>query len=132
MPDQPGAPVASCAACGKAWLKSDHAIRPAALGRWICTDQDACAERQLRFPIITDSRDNPVPVIAARAALEALLWPVAGMAYVDRILDAADCYASAATADHAGLDAILGPRRLAEAAAEAQRKERKDDDARQG
>lgn len=119
MSDQSGAPVASCTACGKTWLKSDPAIKPAPLGRWICADQSGCLERQASAPAILDSRDNPVPVIAARADLEALLWPIAAMGYVDRILAAADRYASAATADHAGLDAILGSGRLAEAAAEA-------------
>lgn len=122
MNDRPGAPAASCAACGKTRLKSDPAIRPAPLGRWLCADLDECLERQHSQPAVLDSRDNPVPVLAARADLESLLWPVAGMAYVDRILAAADRYASAAAADHAGLDAILGPRRLAEAAAEAHSK----------
>lgn len=67
-----------------------------------------------------DSRDNPVPVLAAREALEALAWRLVRRDMVEQVMAAADRYASAATADHAGLDAILGPGRLAEAAAEAE------------
>ena len=66
-----------------------------------------------------DARDHPVPVIAAREDLEALLHRAAAShELVDMIMAAADRYASAATADHAGLDAILGPVRLAAAESE--------------
>ena len=66
-----------------------------------------------------DVRDHPVPVIAAREDLEALLHRCgASPELVDMIMTAADRYASTATADHAGLDAILGPARLAAAESE--------------
>lgn len=68
---------------------------------------------------VTDARDNPVPVISAREDLEALLHRCgASPEITDMIMTAADRYASAATADHAGLDAILGPVRLAAAESE--------------
>ena len=74
-----------------------------------------------------DVRDR-VPVIRARQQLESLLWhntsprDPRALEIVEAVLAAADSYASAAAADPSGLDVILGPRRLAEAAAEAGRR----------
>jgi hypothetical protein len=70
-----------------------------------------------------DVRDR-VPVIRARQQLESRLWhninprDPRALEIVEAVLAAADCYASAAVADPAGLDVILGPRRLAEATSE--------------
>ena len=90
-----------------------------------CADETACLERKAASPGILDARDNPVPVIAAREDLEALLnrelARTGRYELVDLIMRAADRYATAATADHAGLDAILGPSRLAAADAELHR-----------
>jgi hypothetical protein len=70
-----------------------------------------------------DVRDR-VPVIRARQQLESALWrnvnprDPRALEIVEAVLAAADSYASAAVADPAGLDVILGPLRLAEAAGE--------------
>ena len=70
-----------------------------------------------------DVRDR-VPVIRTRERLESVLWhnvnphDPRALEIVEAVLAAADRYASAAVADPAGLDVILGPRRLAEAEAE--------------
>ena len=122
MPDRPAAPEVRCLICGKAWRKNAPGVRPAPGGAWRCAPalETSCLERRAAMAAaIVDARDNPGPVQAAREALEALLNKMAGdWRIVYLIMNAADRYASAASADVPGLDAILGPGRLADADAE--------------